>query len=182
MKYSGLLFLVVILLTTGCIYNWSEDDLTVMASMLSKDQSEPEDPLEPVQLVQNNNIENHQQMMMDFWNETIDNTPSDFTKQTGMNFYWSTFDRFPHPTFKMGTEIAYQRFARLLLTYMQTPEIFDYLADYQLFDIELTYGEMTIWGSFRTLVTEFSSEGMLGSTTETCEGLKQIASQIADLD
>ena len=179
MKYSGLLLLAVIFLTTGCIYNWSEDDLTLISSNLLEKQNDPTDPVVPVEPEQNDN-ETHQQLMMDFWNETVDNTPSDFTEQTGMDFYWTSFDKFPHPTFKMGTEIAYQTFATILLAYMQNDEIFNYFADNQLFDVELTYGDMTSWGSFRTLVTDFSSDDMLGSTAETREGLRQIASKIED--
>lgn len=185
MKYPGLLLLAVILLSTGCIHNWSENDLTFIASKLLEKQDEPTDPVEPErnnEPEQNGAVEKHRQVMMDFWNETIENTPSDFTEKTGLNFLWTTFGEFPHPTFKMGTEIAYQRFAAILLAYMQNEEIFNYLAFNSLFDVELGYGELTTWGSFRTLVTEFSSEGMLGSTPETHEGLSRIASLIAAND
>lgn len=126
-----------------------------------------------------------QREMMDRWNRTVDNTPSDFTQTTGFDFHWTGFYQFPHPTFKGGDEAAYSTFAALLLAYLQDEGNFAYLAQRRLFDAELSYelpsGQRDDFGDFRALVDAFSSTSSFGNIPEaTRQGLAAIRTRIAE--
>jgi hypothetical protein len=124
------------------------------------------------------------QQMINRWNATVYSNPSGFTAQYGFDFLWPTFSQFPHPTYKGGSEAAYQEFARLLLAFMQAGDNFDFLALNQLFDVRLGYamanGAVTSDWSFRELVNQFSSDTAFGNIdANTRNGLKEVAGKIA---
>ena len=45
----------------------------------------------------------------------------------GFDFGWTTFNQFPHPTFKGGSAEAYQAFAKVLLAFFDNGDNFDFL-------------------------------------------------------
>jgi len=73
------------------------------------------------------------QSLLARWN-AVAGTPVD-----GFNFFWSTFDQFPHPTFKGGSAEAYQAFAKVLLAFFDAGDNFDFLAQNHLFKLHLIY-------------------------------------------
>lgn len=161
MRNIAWMVLAAALLSTGCIAGGRTDDATATSASAVE-----------------------QQQMMNRWNAAVDSTPSDFTQGTGFDFYWTTFRQFPHPTFKGGSEEAYQTFAAILLTFMQNDDNFQYLAEQRLFDVVLGYdlpsGQSDNWGSLRELVDMFSSDTMFGNIPEsTRSGLEQVAARIA---
>lgn len=125
------------------------------------------------------------QQLMDRWNSTVANNPSPNDLGTGWDFYWPSFYEFPHPTYKGGSAIAYQEFAALLLTFLQTGDNFDYLASNELFDLRLGYAMADGSGkdawSLRELVSDFSNYTAFGVEPATADGLKAIAAKIAAL-
>ncbi len=161
MRNTGWLVLAATLLATGCVGGGRTPDESSTA----------------VSAVE-------QQQLMARWNSNVEGNPSSSSSTEMLDFNWSAFDQFPHPTYQGGSAEAYQTFARLLLTFMQADDSFDYLAKNRLFDNRLGYrmanGDIGVTWSFRELVTEFSSETMFGQIPEeTRTGLKEIAARIA---
>jgi hypothetical protein len=57
----------------------------------------------------------------------------------GFDFRWTTFNQFPHPTFKGGTAEAYQAFSKVLLAFFDHGDNFDFLTRNRLFKLHLIY-------------------------------------------
>src|SRR4029077_4441455 len=74
-----------------------------------------------------------QQSLMARWN-AVASAPVD-----GFDFRWTTFNQFPHPTFKGGTAEAYQAFAKMLLAFFDHGDNFDFLTRNRLFHLHLIY-------------------------------------------
>jgi hypothetical protein len=53
------------------------------------------------------------------------------------NFKWTEYGNFPHPTFRGGSAEAYAAFAKVLVTFLQKGDNFEYLAKNGLFTTEL---------------------------------------------
>jgi hypothetical protein len=79
--------------------------------------------------------------LLDRWNVVVDDRWNDLVAQHPMaamlDFHWQSFEYFPHPTYKGGTDDGYRVFAKLLLAFLEGN--FDYLAEHQLFDATLLY-------------------------------------------
>ena len=119
-----------------------------------------------------------QASLMARWNQVVESHPSNF------DFHWVAFDEYMPPTFRGGTQEAYQAYAKLLLAFMQQSDNFDYLASNHLFDIRLDYVSITglsIWDStFSKEVATLASDTAYGNIDAvTRAGLKQIADRIA---
>jgi hypothetical protein len=74
-----------------------------------------------------------EQSLLARWN-AVASAPVD-----GFDFHWSTFNQFPHPTFKGGSAEAYQAFAKVLLAFFDDGDNFDFLARNRLFKLHLIY-------------------------------------------
>jgi len=74
-----------------------------------------------------------EQSLLARWND-VASAPVD-----GFDFRWSTFNQFPHPTFKGGSAEAYQAFAKVLLAFFDAGDNFDFLARNRLFKLHLIY-------------------------------------------
>jgi len=74
-----------------------------------------------------------EQSLMARWN-AVASTPVD-----AFDFFWSTFNQFPHPTYKGGSAEAYQAFAKVLLAFFDSGDNFDFLARNRLFQLHLIY-------------------------------------------
>jgi hypothetical protein len=104
-----------------------------------------------------------------------------------IDFVWPTFGEFPHPTFKGGSEGAYQAFARVLLAFMQAGDNFQFLAESQLFDIVLGYASesriVEAGWTFRELV-ELCASGVYAVEAhidaETRSGLAEVEKRIPE--
>jgi hypothetical protein len=72
-----------------------------------------------------------QQSLLARWN-AVASTPVD-----GFDFGWTTFNQFPHPTFKGGTAEAYQAFAKVLLAFFDSGDNFDFLTRNRVFELHL---------------------------------------------
>jgi hypothetical protein len=73
-----------------------------------------------------------EQELMARWNATVDGV-----MMQNFNFYWRTFDQFPHPTYQGGSEAAYQKFAEILVSFYSRGDNFEYLAQNHLFTYPL---------------------------------------------
>lgn len=84
---------------------------------------------------------------------------------TTIDFSWPSYDKFPHPTFKMGTEEAYREFAAVLLLFFDRD--FDFLAQGHLFQTPLRYAfpsnQAPFETTFQKLATDFSSSAGFGN-------------------
>jgi hypothetical protein len=79
-----------------------------------------------------------QEGLMDRWNAvaagvTVVSVVGEF------DFKWESFDRFPHPTFKGGSEDAYQKFGDILVALYERDDNFQYMSDNRLFRAKLRY-------------------------------------------
>jgi hypothetical protein len=74
-----------------------------------------------------------EQSLLARWN-AVASAPVD-----GFDFHWTTFNQFPHPTFKGGSAEAYQAFAKVLLAFFDHGDNFDFLAQNRLFKLHLIY-------------------------------------------
>ena len=106
-----------------------------------------------------NGSANAQQDLMNRWNAAAD------VAATAIDFHWPAYDQFPHPTFKFGTEEAYQQFAEVLLLFFQRD--FDFLAQNHLFQTRLrnvfSSGQVGLDTTFQELATDFSSSTAFGN-------------------
>ncbi len=57
----------------------------------------------------------------------------------GFDFKWQSFDQFPHPTFKGGSQEAYAKFADILVALYQRDDNFQYMSDNRLFRATMRY-------------------------------------------
>lgn len=92
---------------------------------------------------------------------------------------------FPHPTFSGGSKEAYGKFARHLVKFLDEKGNFDYLVENNLLDVKLPYrlggGQVTEFGPFSKLITDFSGEKALGDhDDDTRKALKGYADKIAE--
>jgi len=98
---------------------------------------------------------------MDRWNAANAATPK------SVDFAWTEYDRFPHPTFKLGTAEAYGDFAAVLLQFFEQGDDFDFLANGHLFATPLRYvfpsGMIGVDTNFKELATQFSSSTGFGN-------------------
>src|SRR5262249_9192083 len=97
-------------------------------------------------------------------------------------FMWTTFEQFPHPTFKGGSEQAYQTFADLLVAFYGRDDNFAFLANNHLFRIPLRY---TISGSqggtswqFEKLTDDFLANDWAMISADTKQKLADFAMRI----
>jgi hypothetical protein len=115
--------------------------------------------------------------MMARWNAVADGRTSN------INFHWDPFNKFPHPTYKLGTAEAYGEFAEVLAAFFGRGDNFDFLERNSLFDTRLIYvfpsGQTGIDTSFEELAISFSSDTAHGDhTAETRARLRVFAERI----
>jgi hypothetical protein len=104
-----------------------------------------------------------EQEVMSRWNAVV---PS------GWDFRWEIYDRFPHPTFKGGSEMAYQRFAQVLVSFLQSSDNFQYLAHNQLFTYPLSsYGTMMTLIDYTEMLLGDDWVGFSASTLQSLRDL-----------
>lgn len=75
--------------------------------------------------------DSNQRALMSRWNDAVD------AVKPAIDFHWSSFDEFLHPTYKMGTAAAYEQFAAVLLKFLQDNA--EFLESSHLFQTELHY-------------------------------------------
>jgi hypothetical protein len=116
------------------------------------------------------------------WNLVADDRPpSDY------NFHWVK-DRFPHPTFQLGTVEGYHEFSFVLLGFLEANDNFDFLAEYHQFQTPLLYvtaspSDDDSLGTFESLSVDFSTPGYYGDITADVQAqLKQLAARMMALD
>jgi hypothetical protein len=95
----------------------------------------------------------------------------------GFDFGWTSYDQFPHPTYKGGSPQAYGGFANVLLLFFQSGDNFDFLARNHLFSTRLRYifpsGQSGLDTSFQELAAFFSSPTGYGdASAETRQALQ----------
>ena len=85
--------------------------------------------------------------------------PTVWSSRAVSGFRWEAFDQFPHPTYKGGSEEAYQRFAEILIAFYEGDDNFDYLTRNKCFSITLRYvfpsGQAGVQTSFAQLTEDF---------------------------
>jgi hypothetical protein len=118
-----------------------------------------------------------QEEVMSRWNATVD------AGAWTIDFHWSQWNNFPHPTFKGGTAEAYGQFAEVLLAFFQRGDDFDFLAQNHLFTVEIRADTLSDQGdvvtSFEQLADTFSSSTAFGDITpDVSSALAQIAQRI----
>jgi hypothetical protein len=117
-----------------------------------------------------------QQAIMTRWNDTVD------AAGTAIDFHWPSFDKFPHPTFKGGSEDAYAQFGAILLSFFQRGDDFDFLAQNHLFQSQLLYvlpsSAPPLETSFQKLATDFSTAGFMNIPESTRQGIKSFADRM----
>jgi hypothetical protein len=116
--------------------------------------------------------------LMARWNAAADSVPAT------LDFHWSTFDQFPHPTYKGGTVEAYQQFAVVLLAFFHAPGNFGFLAQNHLFTLHLTYvfpsGQVGLDTTFQQLATTFASPTAYGDLSDSMRtAFADVAARIA---
>lgn len=86
---------------------------------------------------------------------------------TTLDFHWTRYDQFPHPTYKGGTAGAYGEFASVLLLFFQQGDNFHFLASAQLFSLPLLYvfpsGQVGLNTTFKQMTSELSSSTGFGN-------------------
>jgi len=118
-----------------------------------------------------------QRALMTRWNAAAD------AAGYSNDFSWPSFDQFPHPTFKGGSEEAYQQFAAVLLLFLQSADNFDFLAQHHLFQAPvrniLVTGQIGIDTTFQQLAMDFSSSTGFGNIPEaTRQALKSFVARM----
>src|SRR5215213_8846147 len=87
------------------------------------------------------------------------------------DFQWTPFDKFPHPTFKGGSEEAYERFAEILLRLYEQKDNFDFLQNNRLFRVQLHYvllnGQEGIQTTFEEITALLASGFLSSPPTDT---------------
>jgi hypothetical protein len=102
-----------------------------------------------------------QKALMDRWNAAVGEP------DTSIDFHWTEFERFPHPTYKGGTAEGYQVFASILLAFFRQGDNFAFMAQNRLFDLRIVYafdsGAIGLATSFRSLARSFASPDGFGN-------------------
>jgi hypothetical protein len=122
-----------------------------------------------------------QQSLLARWN-AVAGAPVD-----GFDFRWSTFNQFPHPTFKGGTAEAYQAFAKVLLAFFDRDDNFDFLTRNHLFKLHLIYvfpsGETGLDTNFEALAVYLTnSDGFPNVPADTRNALAAYVDRIEALE
>lgn len=74
--------------------------------------------------------------MMDRWNHKAVGIQIPFLDgQSNVTLIWNEINNFPHPTFKGGSEAAYQKFAEVFVLFLE--DEFSYLKNHHLFTYPL---------------------------------------------
>src|SRR5438477_7971390 len=98
-----------------------------------------------------------------------------------VDFLWTSYNQFPHPTFKGGSAEAYQAFADTLVAFYGRDDNFAFLANNHLFRIALRYvissGQNTSW-TFEQLTDDFSSNDWASISMATKLKLVEFATRI----
>jgi len=118
-----------------------------------------------------------EQSLLARWN-AVASAPVD-----GFDFHWSTFNQFPHPTFKGGSAEAYQAFAKVLLAFFDAGDNFDFLARNRLFKLHLIYvfpsGQTGVDTNFEDLVVYLTkSDGFPDVPADTRNALAAYVDRI----
>jgi hypothetical protein len=118
-----------------------------------------------------------QQGLMDRWNAVA----AGVTVEGGWDFKWENFDQFPHPTFKGGSEDAYQKFGDILVALYERDDNFQYMSDNRLFRTPLRYvfpsSAPTFETTFEAETSRLLSEGWVLSN-DTQRKLQDFAARI----
>ncbi len=73
------------------------------------------------------------------WNTVAGNDAVNLRGFGPVDFRWHGFDKFPHPTYKGGSDVAYAKFRAVLVAFFQHGDNFDYLTTNRLFTVELRH-------------------------------------------
>ena len=103
--------------------------------------------------------ETTQQPLMTRWNAAAD------AAGTSIDFRWPSFNQFPHPTFRGGSEEAYQQFATVLLLFLRSADNFAFLAQHHLFHTPI--GQLGMDTTFEGLAMNFSSSTGFGTVPDS---------------
>jgi hypothetical protein len=122
-----------------------------------------------------------QQNLLARWN-AVASAPVD-----GLDFRWSTFNQFPHPTFKGGTAQAYQAFAKVLLAFFDRDDNFDFLTRNRLFKLQLIYvlpsGQIGVDTNFEALTVYLTNDaGFPNVAADTRNALATYVDRIAAVE
>jgi hypothetical protein len=123
-----------------------------------------------------------QQELMSRWNAVAKAVTVPFAGSTvTVDFLWTSYNQFPHPTYKGGSAEAYQAFADILVAFYGRDDNFTFLANNHLFRIALRYvissGQTTRW-TFEQLTDDFSSNDWATISMATKLKLVEFAARI----
>jgi hypothetical protein len=94
------------------------------------------------------------------------------------DFRWTGPNMFPHPTFKGGSEEAYTAFVKVLVTFLEAGDNFEFMQKNDLFAVELGFG-----GKGKVRLVEFAAQlakpGSLGAGDE--ENRKKLEALVAKM-
>ena len=113
------------------------------------------------------------------WNKVADGV-----KVGTFTFIWEV-DRFPHPTFRLGSDAAYGAFARILLKFLEEKGNFEFLTENILFSAKLRYvyaggKDANVDWTLGKLVSDLAKPDSIGDHDETTrKALKGYADKIA---
>lgn len=92
------------------------------------------------------------------WNAVAGNDTVNLRGFGPVDFRWNAFDKFPHPTYKGGSDEAYATLRSLLAAFFQHGDNFDYLSANGLFTVELRYvfesGQVGVKTTFAKLAAD----------------------------
>jgi hypothetical protein len=118
------------------------------------------------------------------WNAVAADMTFDVPVVGKANFKWAEYGNFPHPTFRGGSGEAYGAFAKVLVTFLQKGDNFDYLAKNGLFATEL---ETTVPGgslkgtgwTFAGFIKQFSGPNTFAKLDDdTRKAIKDLSERI----
>ena len=78
-----------------------------------------------------------QEELLKRWNAVAADRSFDVPGFGKINFKWTAFGDFPHPTFRGGSAEAYGAFAQVLVAFFEKGDNFDYLGKHDLFTADL---------------------------------------------
>jgi hypothetical protein len=119
-----------------------------------------------------------QKDLMTRWNEVADG----ITTSDGFNFHWEPFDQFPHPTYRLGTAEAYGLFAKILVSFYEKNDNFDYLTSHHLFRARIydvfPSGQVGVDTNFEQLTNLLVDSAWTSIDTDTHQKLVDFAAKI----
>jgi hypothetical protein len=99
------------------------------------------------------------------WNAAADTVPT-----PGYDFHWRDFNKFPHPTYQLGTAEGYGDFSEVLLAFLQAGDNYDFMARNHLFALTLhdifPSGQDGLGMTFEALVDYFGSPTAFGNISD----------------